>query len=96
MKHLGMDNDTACRLADGIAKRMNFANKELFSYTRVEKNILQMIWKNTPYAQSRVWIKHYASTLFDAMYLLNNGSEEWFAEHPIVIGGKRTFSVVTK
>ncbi len=79
-------DDKVYELADGIAKRKNTAMEYLYSFTEVERKTLDNILKYVARTASRRFYTHFANVIYEALWILNNGRKESFAENPIVIG----------
>ena len=86
-KRLDISFNKACELASGMAKKTTKARDELYRHIRVPKKVLDDLWKYSGSVKDRRWLRHYATLIYEAVWLLQNGSREAFAEHPIVIGG---------
>ena len=84
--HLTDDEEQVYVLADGIAKRLNTAKDQLFSMYYIDEYVLDNIWKYTPRTGSKRFYTHFATLIYEACWVLCNGSSEYYKENPVVIG----------
>lgn len=84
---LRIEGDEPYELASDIGKRMSSAEEKLYSFCEVEKETLDNIWKYTPATMGRRYLLHFATAVYEAIWLLNNGAGiEYWKEKPIIIG----------
>ena len=82
----GLDLDQAYELADGMGKRKTSAEKMLFSFRKMSREKKELLWNVAPCVVGRKWHTHYANLIYEACWIVYNGSvRDYYEENPIKI-----------
>ncbi len=82
----GLDMDQAYELADGMGKRKNTAKEMLFSFHKMSRKDKEFLWKIAPLVAGRKWHMHYANLIYEACWIVYNGSvKDYYKKNPIKI-----------